>query len=127
VNAVRALLLGFSLICLAATASAQTTDAAVPPHVQIRILEKNMNIWLPFRNMSPVMPEMSGELHWDSCASGASVRYFVAGTGRIVHGRNIIEITNSGVSINGIQFSGLNAVAEPDGKVIPNAFIRTFQ
>ncbi len=124
---VRILSYVLGLVCLSACGATGQAASTIPPHVHIQVVDKNINIWLPLGGSSAVTPKIFGKLKWDGCGSEINLQYCVIGTGRIVHGRNSIEITESSVQINGLVISEPNAVAEPDGTVIPGAFIRTFQ
>jgi hypothetical protein len=100
------------------------------PHNHVVLIDRAWHLWLPYPATDPLRPiEFGSGLRSYRAENHTCARVYVAaGSGTITWGRVRIEIGESAISVNGraVEF-GTNLSIDADGKVSPNAYIRTFE
>lgn len=98
------------------------------PHNHVVVLDRGWDIWMAYPAIDPLRPiEFGAGLRSYRAGVSACARlYVISGSGAFSWGDVRVEISGNEIRVNGRGVSfDRNLSVDADGKVFPNAFIRT--
>ena len=97
-----------------------------PPHIELHFLDKGQRVYLG--KVRPLELQIGGALRHESFyVDPHRIVFVLAGVGTVRFGTHVIEVGPETVRIDGGELEkGRSAVVTEEGRVVPGAFIRTF-
>jgi hypothetical protein len=114
---------------IAADGPSAATLCGYAPHNHVFLLDRGLHLWLQYPASDPLRAVEFGEgLRSYRAETNTCARlYMAAGSGTISWGSVRIQIADGEIRVNGqVARFETNLSVDPEGKLSPNAFIRTF-